>query len=79
MRDEPSSSWSEPRLHRLMYEHSSDPIVVIDDDGRMLSANRAARELPGVDIERLFLWTPDRDADLASLRAQLRVGGRGVA
>ena len=79
MRDDPSSSWSEPRLHRLIYEHSSDPIVVIDDDGRLLSANRAARELPGVDIERLFLWTPHRDADLASLRAQLRVGGRGVA
>jgi PAS domain S-box-containing protein len=79
MRDDPSSSWSEPRLHRLIYEHSSDPVVVIDDDGRLLSANRAARELPGVDIERLFLWTPHRDADLASLRAQLRVGGRGVA
>jgi two-component system, cell cycle sensor histidine kinase and response regulator CckA len=62
-----------------MYEHSSDPIVVIDDDGRMVSANRAARELAGVDIERLFLWTPHRDPDLASLRAQLRVGGRGVA
>jgi PAS domain S-box-containing protein len=79
MRDEPSSSWSEPRLHRLIYEHSSDPIVVIDDDGRMLSANRAARELPGVDVEKLFLWTPQRDPELTSLRAQLRVGGRGVA
>jgi len=79
MRDDPSSSWSEPRLHRLIYEHSSDPIVVIDDDGRLLSANRAARELPGVDIERLFLWTPHRDAEFASFRAQLRVGGRGVA
>lgn len=79
MRDEPSSSWSEPRLHRLVYEHSADPIVVIDDDGRMLSANRAARELAGVDVEKLFLWTPQRDPELTSLRAQLRVGGRGVA
>ena len=25
------------------------------------------------------MWTPQRDPDLASLRAQLRVGGRGVA
>jgi PAS domain S-box-containing protein len=79
MRDDPSSSWSEARLHRLIFEHSSDPTVVIDDDGRLLSANRAARELHGVDVERLFLWTPHRDAELASLRAQLRVGGRGVA
>jgi PAS domain S-box-containing protein len=79
MRDDPSSSWSEARLHRLIFEHASDPTVVIDDDGRVLSANRAARELPGVDIERLFLWTQERDAELASLRAQLRVGGRGVA
>ncbi len=79
MRDDPSSSWSEARLHRLIYEQSSDPTVVIDDDGRLLSANRAARELPGVDVESLFLWTPHRDAELASLRAQLRVGSRGVA
>lgn len=78
MRDDPSASWSEHRLHRLIFEHSSDAIAVIDDDGRLLAANRAARALPDVDVERLFLWTPQRDPDLTSLRAQLRVGGRGA-
>ncbi|HEY1694733.1 MAG TPA: ATP-binding protein [Polyangiaceae bacterium] len=79
MRDATSQGGSEARLHRLIFEHCSDAIVVIDDDGRLLAANRAARALPGVDVDRLFLWTPQRDPELASFRAQLRVGGRGTA
>jgi two-component system cell cycle sensor histidine kinase/response regulator CckA len=75
MRDGPPSS-SEPKLLRLIFEHSTDPTVVIDDDGRVLLQNRAAREMKGVDLERLFVWAPERDADMASFRAQLRVGGR---
>jgi hypothetical protein len=74
MRD--SSTWPDQRLYRLIFEHSSDPTVVVDDDGRVLLMNRAARELPGLDVERLFVWTPQRDAELTSFRAQLRVGGR---
>jgi signal transduction histidine kinase len=62
----------------LIFEHSSDPTVIIDDDGRLLAANRAAHSLRGVDLERFFLWTQERDPELASLRAQLRVGGRGA-
>lgn len=77
MRDDTPSS-SESRLLRLMFEHSLDPTVVIDDDGRVHQQNRAARELQGVDVEKLFVWTPQRDADLASFRAQLRVGGRAT-
>lgn len=70
------SSWSEPRLHKLLFEQSADATVVIDDDGRVLMANRASRELHGVDVDQLFRWAPRRDADLASFRAQLRVGGK---
>jgi hypothetical protein len=79
MRDDSSASWSEARLHRLIFENAADAIAVIDDDGQLLAANRAARELPGVDVQNLFVWTPRRDPDLASLRAQLRVGGKGAA
>ncbi|MGH7293396.1 MAG: hybrid sensor histidine kinase/response regulator [Polyangiaceae bacterium] len=79
MRDDSSASWSEARLHRLIFESASDAIVVVDDDGKLLAANRAARELPGVELDSLFVWSPRRDPELASLRAQLRVGGRGAA
>jgi two-component system cell cycle sensor histidine kinase/response regulator CckA len=75
MRDGPPSS-SEPKLLRLIFEHSSDATVVVDDDGRVLLQNRAARELDGIDVEQLFVWAPERDADMTSFRAQLRVGGR---
>jgi PAS domain S-box-containing protein len=79
MQDVLPSSWPEHRLLRLIFEHSSDALAVVDDDGRLVMANRAAREMCGLDIERLFVWTADRDPELTSLRAQLRVGGRGAA
>ncbi len=53
MGNEPSS-WDSQRLYRLVFEQSSEATVVVDDDGRVLLANRAARELPFVDIEQLF-------------------------
>lgn len=62
----------------MIFEQGPDPVVVIDDDGRVVMANRAAREMHGVDVEKLFVWTSGRDAELTSLRAQLRVGGRGT-
>jgi two-component system cell cycle sensor histidine kinase/response regulator CckA len=70
------NAWPEQRLYRLIYEHSLDATVVVDDDGRVLMMNRAARALPGVDVERLFRWSLERDPDLTAFRAQLRVGGR---
>lgn len=51
-------------------------MVVVDDDGAVKMANRAARELRGVDVESLFRWSPRRDPEMASFRAQLRVGSR---
>ena len=78
MRDDSAGSWSEGRIHRLIFEHSSEALAVIDDDGRLVMANLAARALPGIDVERFFVWAGARDAELASLRAQLRVGGRGA-
>jgi len=70
------TDWPEQRLYRLIFEHSSDAIVVLDDDGRVLLMNRAARALPGVDVDALFRWSIERDHDLTSFRAQLRVGGK---
>jgi signal transduction histidine kinase/CheY-like chemotaxis protein len=75
MGNEPSS-WDSQRLYRLVFEQSSEATVVVDDDGRMLLANRAARELPFVNVEQLFRWSPNRDPELTSFRAQLRVGSR---
>lgn len=72
MRSEPP----EARLYRLIFEHTTDATAVVDDDGRVLLMNRAARTMPGVNVEQLFRWTADRDHALVSFRAQLRVGGR---
>ncbi len=71
----PDSS-SQQRLIRILFEHATEATVVVDDDGRLILANRAAREIRGVDVETLFRWAPDRPPELTSLRAQLRVGGR---
>jgi PAS domain S-box-containing protein len=79
MQDAFPPSWPEHRLLRLIFEHASDAVAVVDDDGRLVMANRAAREMCGLDVERMFVWTADRDPELTSLRAQLRVGGRGAA
>jgi len=70
------ASWPEQRLYRLIFESAPDPTVVVDDDGRALLMNRAARELPGIDLGRLLAWSPARDPELTSFRARLRVGGR---
>jgi PAS domain-containing protein len=70
------TSWPQQRIYRLLFEHAREATVVVDDEGRVLLSNRAARELPGVDVERLLRWSPCRDAELMSFRAALRVGGR---
>jgi two-component system, cell cycle sensor histidine kinase and response regulator CckA len=70
------ASWDQQRLYRLVFEHAREATVVVDDDGRLLLANRTARELPFVNVEHMFRWSPNRDPELTSFRAQLRVGSR---
>jgi PAS domain S-box-containing protein len=72
------TSWPQQRIYRLLFEQAREATFVVDDDGRVLLSNRLARELPGVDAERLLRWSPCRDAVLTSFRAELRVGGRAV-
>jgi signal transduction histidine kinase/CheY-like chemotaxis protein len=67
------------RLYRLSFEFSPDPTVVIDDDGRVILANPAARELPGVDLVRLFAGQTAQAADVIAFLEQLRATGRAVA
>lgn len=74
-----NDSWPEQRLYRLIFEHSLQPIVVVDDDGRVLVMNQAAHWLErdaGLDLRRLFVWSAGSHPDLVSFRARLRVGGR---
>jgi len=66
-------------MYRLIFEHSLQPIVVVDDDGRVLVMNQAAHALErdlGIDLRRFFVWSADSHPDLVSFRARLRVGGR---
>lgn len=76
MGNDPAASWDQQRLYRLLFENCADATVVVDDDGRLLMANRAARNLRFASVEQLFRWSPNRDPELTSFRAQLRVGGR---
>src|SRR5258708_6492687 len=39
MRDDSAGSWSEGRIHRLIFEHSSEALAVIDDDGRLVTVS----------------------------------------
>jgi signal transduction histidine kinase/CheY-like chemotaxis protein len=74
-----NDSWPEQRLYRLIFEHSLQPIVVLDDDGRVLVMNQAAHALErdsGIDLRRFFVWSTESHPDLVSFRARLRVGGR---
>ncbi len=77
MQDDVCSQVPEHRLLRLVFENACEAIAVVNDDGRLIMANRAARELRAFDPERFFAWRAERDPTLASLRAQLRVSGRG--
>ena len=63
------TAWPEQRLYRLIFEHSTEATVVVDDDGRVHMMNRAASAMPGVDVERLFRWSIDRDPDLTGTEA----------
>lgn len=76
-----NDSWPEQRLYRLIFEHSLQPVVVVDDDGRVLVMNQAAHALErdtGIDLQRFFVWSATSHPDLVSFRARLRVGGRAT-
>ncbi|HEX8796114.1 MAG TPA: ATP-binding protein [Polyangiaceae bacterium] len=74
-----NESWPEQRLYRLIFEHSLQPVVVVDDDGRVLVMNQAAHTLEretGLDLQRFFVWSQNSHPDLVSFRARLRVSAR---
>jgi signal transduction histidine kinase len=77
------------QLHWLVFEHASEAIVVFDAEGRVASANAAARELPTDFVDGLLAetspWTRDLEPlrddfrRLGRARAELCVGGRTFA
>jgi nitrogen-specific signal transduction histidine kinase len=72
MRDE----WGATRLHQAIFERSPEPTFVVEDDGRTILMNAAARALPNVDAAQFFRSPLTDEAALVSFRAKLRVEGR---
>jgi hypothetical protein len=63
-------------LYRAMFERAPEATLVVDDDGRAILINAAARALSGIDAMRFF-WSPVAgEATLVPFRATLRVAGR---
>jgi PAS domain S-box-containing protein len=75
MRDDAPIS-NETELYRLIFETSCDAIVVLDEDGTLLEANRSARELRGVDVARLLASPAEHGVNLDAFRAAMRTTGR---
>ncbi len=63
----------------MIFEGSPDPTVAVDEDGHVLLANAAARELPGVDVDLLFAGRTPQAAQVAAFREQLRATGCATA
>jgi signal transduction histidine kinase len=63
----------------MILDGSPDATVAVDDDGRVLLANAAARELPGVDVDLLFAGRTPQATQVAAFREQLRATGRATA
>ena len=59
-------------LGEMIFEAQADGLVLVDVSGRVLAANRAARELRAIDVQRLFLGPHTPDTDLTSFFAELR-------
>jgi signal transduction histidine kinase len=79
--DDTSSDTSSPtgyeqRLYATIFANSSDAIAVVDEGGGLLLANRAARALPGIDLQNLFGPSSPFEADVAYFQAQLAARGR---
>jgi signal transduction histidine kinase len=58
-----------------MFERAPEATVVVEDDGRVVLINAAARKLTGLDVDRFFRSPLARDA-LVTFRAELRTSGR---
>jgi signal transduction histidine kinase len=67
------------RLVSWIVEHALEPVVVIDPEGRLLLANRAARELPGIDVRRSFERSEGASPEVAAFLVRLAATGRAFA
>src|SRR5580693_3418368 len=65
------SSKIEDGLFRTIFEEASAPAVIVELDGTLLEANRAARDARGIDYARLVVR-----ADVRALRAEAVDAGR---
>jgi signal transduction histidine kinase/CheY-like chemotaxis protein len=72
-----SSEASNRDLHRFLFEHALDAVVVLDRDGSVAIANRAARELRGVPLDRLFAPHATWREAIDALRREVTERGAG--
>jgi len=66
------------RLFELVFEQSADALVIVDDSGRLIVANSAARRDDGL-VVRLLAEGLTEGGELADFAATLRTTGRAVA
>jgi signal transduction histidine kinase/CheY-like chemotaxis protein len=71
-------STPERQLLRFLFENTSSPTVVLEGDDLVL-ANRAAREMTTVALERLFDGDAPWSEDVALLRSDLRTHGAAAS
>jgi signal transduction histidine kinase len=71
------ASLPEHQLLRFLFENASDPTVVLDGDAVIL-ANRAAREMTSVAIERLFAGDVAWASEVGTMRSRLRAHGHAA-
>lgn len=62
-------------LSRFVFEHLAQPLVVLDDAGRVISSNRAASADPQLDPGAPFRGEP-RDPEVVAFLEQLRATGQ---
>jgi PAS domain-containing protein len=78
MHDSASTAAAEQRFYRTIFEGTSEAIVVLDEHGRVLQMNRAARDLRGVDAARVFgseAGEASRAAEVDVVRAEAQASG----
>jgi hypothetical protein len=71
-----TDDWSVHGLYRGFFERAPEATVIVDDRGRAILANAAARTLSGVDVARFFQSPLAGEGALDELRAELRAAGR---
>jgi two-component system cell cycle sensor histidine kinase/response regulator CckA len=68
----------QPGLFWFVFENSTDAVVVPDARGDVALVNRAAREVPGVELGKRFALPGVSDAVLAQFRSDLRANGTAM-